>query len=192
MIYSLHGKIVARSKDTIAIDIGSIGYEVFVARPEDFMLGDEKLIYTCEIMTQDDHYLVGFATLLEKAAFQSLVSVKGIGPKTALSALSKADPEGLFQAISNNNVAYLKKLPGIGPKAAAQIVLDLRGKIAEPESAPGKKAPKGEAYEEAAAALKSLGFKAKDIDDALATVDLPKSATTQEVLKLALRKLRKQ
>ena len=191
MIYSLHGKIVARSKDSIAIDIGSIGYEVFVARPEEFMLGDEKLIYTCEIMTQDDHYLVGFATLLEKAAFQSLVSVKGIGPKTALSALSKADPEGLFQAISNNNVAYLKKLPGIGPKAAAQIVLDLRGKISEP-AVPGKKAPKGEAYEEAAAALKSLGFKTKDIDDALAAVDLPKSASTQEILKLALRKLRKQ
>ena len=190
MIYSLKGKIVARSKDTVAIDLGSIAYEVFVSRPEEFTLGEEKLLYTAEILSQDDHYLVGFPSLLEKAAFQSLLSVKGIGPKTALSALSKADPNGLFQAISNNNVAYLKKLPGIGPKAAAQIVLDLRGKIADP-SLEGKKAPKGEAYEEAAAALKSLGFKTKDIDDALATIDSP-NATPQEILKLALRKLRKQ
>ena len=60
MIYSLKGKIVARSKDTVAIDLGSIAYEVFVSRPEEFTLGEEKLLYTAEILSQDDHYLVGF------------------------------------------------------------------------------------------------------------------------------------
>lgn len=189
MIYSVTGKIVAKSDDTIAVDIGYIAYELFVARPAEYMIGDTKTVYTYEVLTQDDHYLVGFSSLLEKAAFSSLISVKGIGPKTAISALSETTPDALFQAISSNNTAYLKKLPGIGPKAAAQIILDLRGKLID--SAGKKQKGNPEIYEEAKAALKSLGFKSKDIDDVLASINEP-GATAQEVLKLALKGLRKQ
>ena len=170
MIYSVTGKIVAKSDDTIAVDIGYIAYELFVSRPAEYTIGDSKTVYTYEVLTQDDHYLVGFDSLLEKAAFASLISVKGIGPKTAISAL-------------------LKKLPGIGPKAAAQIILDLRGKLID--SAGKKQKGNPEIYDEVKAALKSLDFKSKDIDDALATINEP-GATAQEILKLALKRLRKQ
>lgn len=185
MIYSLKGKIVDATPETVAVDLGSIAYEVFVSRPGDFPLGEEKTIYCHEVMTQDDHYLCGFSSRLEKDAFASLIQVKGIGPKTALGALSKTNPEELFQAISANNVAYLKKLPGIGPKAAAQIILDLKGRLVD-TGAKGNP----EIYDEVKAALKSLGFKIKEIDDVLASINTP-DLTNEEVLREALKKLRK-
>lgn len=185
MIYSLKGRIVEIGLDKVAIDLGSIAYEVFISRPSDFKLDEETVLYTHEVMTQDDHYLCGFVSKLEKDAFASLIQVKGIGPKTALSALSKTNPEDLFQAISANNVAYLKKLPGIGPKAAAQIILDLKGHLV---STGAKGNP--EIYDEVKGALKSLGFKIKDIDDALASINTP-DLSNEELLREALRKLRK-
>ena len=185
MIYSLKGKIIAIEKDQVAIDLGSIAYEVFVSRTTDFSMGEETTIYTSEVYSQDDHYLCGFKSKLEKDAFLSLIQVKGIGPKTALGALSKTNPEDLFLAISANNVAYLKKLPGIGPKAAAQIILDLKGKLVETG---GKGNP--EIFDEVKAALRSLGFKVKEIDDALASITTP-DLTNEEILREALKKLRK-
>ena len=87
MIYSIKGKVVERNESSVAIDLGNIAYEVFVPRPAIFIVGQESLVYTYEVLTQDDHYLVGFDSKKEKDAFLLLVSVKGIGPKTALSTL---------------------------------------------------------------------------------------------------------
>ncbi len=185
MIYSVTGKIVDRNKDSVAVDIGNIAYELLVSRPAEFMLGEEVTLYTYEVLTQDDHYLVGFSTKLEKSAFASLISVKGVGPKTAINALSKTNPDELFAAISANNTAYLKKLPGIGPKAAAQIILDLKGKLV---SSDAKGNPN--MYDDVKQALKSLGFKVKDIDNALSSINEP-DLSSEEVLRLALKALRK-
>lgn len=184
MIYSLNGKIADVSGSSIAIDIGPIAFEVFVSRPSDFKLGEDAFIYVYEVFTQDDHYLAGFSSKLEKEAFSSLIQVKGIGPKTALSALSKTNPEDLFKAISSNNTAYLKKLPGIGPKAAAQIILDLQGKLVSGSS------PDSSLYDDVRSALKGLGFKSKEIDDALCSINEP-GLDSGEVLRLALKRLRK-
>ena len=186
MIYSLEGTVVEVSKDRIALSLGPIAYEVFVARSADFSVGETPKIYTSEVLTQDDHYLVGFPDKLEKEAFLSLISVKGIGPKTALSALGATKTDELFAAIEANNTAYLKKLPGIGPKAAAQIILDLKGKLVKTDE---KGRP--EAYEEVASALKSLGFKKADIDRALSSINEP-NLDNAALLRLALRQLRKE
>jgi Holliday junction DNA helicase RuvA len=111
--------------------------------------------------------------------------VKGIGPKTALNALSATNADDLFKAIQANNTAYLKKLPGIGPKAAAQIILDLKGKLIESDA-------KGNPtqYDEVRQALKQMGFKVKEVDDALSSINEP-GASNQEILRLALRALSK-
>lgn len=186
MIYSLKGVVAEISKTSVAIDLGSIAYEVLVARPDDFSLGEETKIYTYEVSTQDDHYLVGFLDKMEKEAFRSLIDVKGIGPKTALSALGATRPEELFAAIEANNTAFLKKLPGIGPKAAAQIILDLKGKLVKTDE---KGRP--EAYEEVASALKSLGFKKAQIDQALSSINEP-GLDNASLLRLALKRLRKE
>ena len=185
MIYSLKGVIVERDKESVAIDLGNIAYECLVSHPENYVLGEETTLYTYEAITQDEHYLVGFSSKLEKSAFEALISVKGVGPKTALQALGKATPEELFKAIEAQNTSYLKKLPGIGPKAAAQIVLDLKGKLAPMDQ---KGSPV--THEEARLALKTLGFKAKEIDDALTPITEP-GLTPDEVLKIALQNIRK-
>ena len=185
MIYSLKGKVVERFKDTIAIDLGNIAYECFVSHPEDFILGEEVSVYTSEVITQDDHFLVAFPSKLEKTAFQALIEVKGVGPKTALSALSKTTPEELFKAIQAENTSYLKKLPGIGPKAAAQIVLDLKGSLVEMDEQ-----GKPQSHDDVRLALKQLGFKVKEIDEALSTITEP-GLSTDEVLRKALQYLRK-
>ncbi|MDY5441124.1 MAG: Holliday junction branch migration protein RuvA [Candidatus Enteromonas sp.] len=180
MICSLNGEIAQVLEDRIHIDLGSIAFEVFVSRPENFALGKKTKVYIEEILTQDDHYLVGFLTLEEKKAFASLTSVKGIGPKTALSALTKTTPEELTTAIERSDAAYLKKLPGIGPKAASQIILDLKGKLV-PRPEKGKAAR----YPSVASALKGLGFKAKEIEDAILSLD--DGIDEAEALRLALR-----
>lgn len=185
MIYSLNGIIVERDQEKIAIDLGNIAYEVFVPRPEEFLPGETVKVYIHEVLTQDDHYLAGFKTRLEKEAFQSLIQVKGIGPKTALSALSGTTAEELFTAIANSDAKYLKKLPGIGPKAASQIILDLQGKLVQEE--PKKE---GKSYPQVRAGLKTLGFKVKEIDDAIASLG-DEAHGDDEALKLALRFLRK-
>ncbi len=184
MIYSLTGKIVYKGKDSIVIDVHDVGYECLVSRTEDFPFMEIVTVYTYEVINENEHYLAGFSSKLEKEAFESLLSVKGIGPKTALNALSATNAESLFKAIESNNTAYLKKLPGIGPKAAAQIILDLKGKLSETSA---KANPKQ--YEDVRSALKSLGFRVKEIDDVLSTISDP-TLDAEGLLRVALKKLR--
>ena len=185
MIYSLRGPIVNRTKDQIAIDLGNIAYELFVPHPEDYVLAQEYLVYVVEVLTQDDHYLAGFSSRAEKEAFVSLTGVRGIGPKTAISALSATTPDELFAAIAASDAKYLKKLPGIGPKAASQIILDLQGKLVQEEP----KVKKDDRYPATRAALKSLGFKVKEIDPAISA--LPDGLDDNTAIRTALRSLRK-
>ena len=152
MIYSIKGKVVERNESSVAIDLWNIAYEVFVPRPAIFIVGQESLVYTYEVLTQDDHYLVGFDSKKEKDAFLLLVSVKGIGPK-----------------------------------AAQQIILDLKGRLVEK---PLKKNAENR-YPDVYGALKSLGFKTKEIEDAIDA--LPDGVDKTEVaLKTALRFLSKE
>ena len=185
MIYSLKGIIQEINVDSIVIELNGLGYEVFTSHPNDFKIYEETKIFTHEVISEDDHYLVGFASKIEKEAFVSLIQVKGIGPRTALNALSATTAEELFKAIQSNNTTYLKKLPGIGPKAAAQIILDLKGKLVESDE-------KGNPtqYDEVRQVLKQMGFKVKAIDDALSHINEP-GASNQEILRLALKELGK-
>ena len=184
MIYFLKGKVALVDGDTVIIDVNNVGYQVLVSHIDDYEVGDEVLVYTYNVVREDEQYLVGFSSLDEKSVFLSLIKVKGLGPRTAIGALSSTTPQQVVQAIASNNVAYLKKLPGIGAKAAAQIILDLKGQLTG-----GTKGDPG-VYEEVYDALKGLGFKGAAIDRVLATINEP-DATSEEVLRLALNKLRK-
>ncbi len=186
MIYFLKGKVALKDKDTVVIDVNNVGYQVLVSHIDDYEIGEEVLVYTYNVVREDEQYLVGFSSLDEKSVFLSLIKVKGLGPKSAIGALSTTTPNEVVQAIASNNVAYLKKLPGIGAKAAAQIILDLKGQLTgtgEHKGDPG-------VYEEVYEALKGLGFKGAAIDRVLATINEP-DATAEEVLRMALNKLRK-
>ncbi len=184
MYFSFKGPISYIGDDYVVVEVNNIGYQVFVSHKEDYVLGKETTIYLYNVVREDEQYLAGFSSIREKEAFVALISVKGIGPRTALNALSATTADELFNAIAANNVTFLKKLPGIGGKAAAQIILDIKGQLTTASSA------NPDQYDEVREALKSLGFKVKVIEDTLAQISIP-NATNEEILRAALKKLRK-
>lgn len=188
MIYSLTGLVVKLQSDHLVIEVQGVGYFVYITKPESFQLNEINHVYTYHVIREGDQFLVGFAKLLEKRIFEQLLSVKGIGPKTAIGALSGATPDQIIQAINEGNVAFLKSLPSIGPKAASQIILDLKGKITfdAPKSFPKEDSRLSEVRD----ALKSLGFKTNEIDRALKDMVVDQ-ANAEELIKLALKRLGK-
>jgi holliday junction DNA helicase RuvA len=183
MYFSFKGLITYKEEDYVVIEVNNIGYQVFVPHSNEFIVGKETKIFLYNVIREDEQYLAGFTSIKEKEAFTSLISVKGIGPRTALNALAATTSEELFAAIAANNVTYLKKLPGIGTKAASQIILDLKGQLTTSEANPNQ-------YDEVRDALKTLGFKVKQIESVLAQINIP-DATNEVILREALRKLKK-
>ena len=183
MIYSLKGKVLLTDGDTVVIDVHDVGYQVLVSHVNDYEIGQEVFLYTYNVVREDETYLVGFSSLEEKEVFLALNRVKGLGPKTVIGALSATTPNDVKNAIASNNVVYLKKLPGIGAKAASQIILDLKGELTGTKGDPT-------VYDEVYEALKELGFKGAAIERVLATIN-EKDAKPAEVLRIALAKLKK-
>ena len=183
MIYSLKGKVLLTDGDTVIIDVRDVGYQVLVSHVNDYEIGQDVFLYTYNVVREDETYLVGFSSKEEKEVFLALIRVKGLGPRTVIGALSATTPNDVKNAIASNNVVYLKKLPGIGAKAASQIILDLKGELTGTKGDPT-------VYDEVYEALKELGFKGAAIERVLATIN-EKDAKPEEVLRLALAKLRK-
>ena len=188
MIYSLTGLVVKIQPDYLVIEVQGVGYLVYITKPEAYQLNQLNHIYTYHVIREGDQYLVGFPSLLDKRVFEQLISVKGIGPKTAIGALSGATSEAIIQGINDGNLAFLKSLPSIGPKAASQIILDLKGKIKFADTKTNT--PEDGKIIEVKEALKSLGFKNQEVDRA--TKDLVTDQQSVEALiKVALKKLGK-
>ena len=183
MIYSLRGKVLLIDGDTVVIDVRDVGYQVLVSHTDNYEVGQEVFLYTYNVVREDEQYLVGFSSLDEKQVFLSLIKVKGLGPRTVIGALSATTPNDVKNAIASNNVVYLKKLPGIGAKAASQIILDLKGELTGTKGDPT-------VYDEVYEALKELGFKGAAIERVLATIN-ERDAKPEDVLRIALAKLRK-
>lgn len=183
MIYFLKGKVALIDGDKVVVDVHDVGYQVLVSHVNNYSVSQDIFLYTYNVIREDEQYLVGFSSLDEKKVFLSLIKVKGLGPKTVINALSATTVEGITNAISSNNIAYLKKLPGIGAKAASQIILDLKGELTGSKGNPS-------VYEEVYEALKELGFKGAAIDRVLATIN-EKDAAPEDILRIALSKLRK-
>lgn len=182
MIYFLRGKVALINPESIVIDVRDVGYELLVSHIDEFIVGEEVLVYTYNVVREDENYLIGFKTKEEKDVFLSLIKVKGLGPKTVINALSATTPNDVINAIASNNVAFLKKLPGLGAKAAGQIILDLKGELTGSKGNPKQ-------YEEVYDALKTLGFKGAAIDRVLATINEP-GASNEDILRIALKRLK--
>ncbi len=183
MIYFLKGKIALIENESVIVDVNNVGYQVLVSHLDEYHVGEDVLMYTYNVVREDENYLIGFKDVEEKNVFLSLIKVKGLGPKTVIGALSACTPNDVINAIASNNVAFLKKLPGLGAKAAGQIILDLKGELTGSKGNPKQ-------YEEVYDALKSLGFKGAAIDRVLATINEP-NASTEDILRIALSRLKK-
>lgn len=183
------GVISEIAVDRIVVDVNGVGYELLVSHPNDFHLGSTTKVYAYLQVKEDEFALFGFATKEEKRLFLRLISVSGIGPKTAINLLAKTSTDNMIQAIETSNTSYLKKLPGIGPKAAQQIILDLKGKLVYDQA---KTSSQNDAVlSDVKAALKGLGFKASAIDTVLASLVKENLVTEEEYLRRALQLLRR-
>ena len=183
MICFLKGKVFDVMDNCLQIDVNGVGYEVLVSHPDDYEKGDDVFVYTCQIDREDEQYLVGFSQKEEQNVFLSLIKVKGFGPKTAINALSATTPSSVISAIASNNVAYLKTLPGVGAKAAAQIILDLKGKLKSDVIVTNP------ALKDVEDALLALGYNKKELSKVLNKLDPTKDAgeLVKEALKMFIK-----
>ena len=174
----IKGLIVDIQKDHIVVDNQGIGYLIYVSNPYSFAEGKEAVVYLYQQVKEDGIFLYGFPTLEEKELFLKLILVKGIGCKSACTMLASGDVSSICQAIESGNVAYLKKIPGIGPKAAGQIILDLQGKITAT-----KEVMINEQLYEASEVLLALGYKNTEVDKVIAKLAHEKMDTNGYVKK---------
>ncbi len=188
MYYYLKGQIVEVNDEFAVIDVNGVGYEFLIINKNDFNVGDYLLVYTLHIVREDDELFVGFKTIEEKNVFTKFISVKGIGPKTAINALKDTTIDKFKEMIINEDIKGLKKLSGIGPKAAGQIILDLKGSLKQSSlSSIESKTKFNKEQEDAISVLKSLGFKGKDIEDILNK--LPEVLSASEYVNEVLKRL---
>lgn len=181
------GEIIEVGIDYLVIETNGVGYHCYISHPNDFHRGETAKVFVYLHVKEDGMTLYGFASKEEKELFLKLIEVKGIGPKTAISVLSATTVNNMIQAIEMQNTGYLKKLPGIGPKAAQQIILDLKGKLVVDTSTLTKDSSDRELLD-AREGLKNLGFRVSEIDSVLAKLnDLKLSA--EEYIKKALKML---
>ena len=194
MIAFVKGKVASYGADWVVVDCHDIGYQMAYPHPENLHLNDEVFIYTYLHITENDMSLFGFESQDEKALFLKLISVKGLGPKTAMGMLSKCSYHSIVSAIESGDVTLLKKMPGIGAKSASQIVLDLKGKlVAVPTSSPKQDTVSYPAeIREALEGLKNLGYKQGELSAVANMMSENPGLTTEKYLKLGLQFLVKQ
>ena len=177
----IKGLIVDIQSDHIVLENNGIGYLIYVSNPYAFSKGKEVVVYLYQQVKEDGILLYGFNLKEEKDLFLKLISVKGIGCKTAIGILATGDVTSIISAIETGNVAYLKKIPGIGPKAAQQIILDLQGKFKNTTTT----IINNNDLDEAAEVLVALGYKKAEVDKALAVL-LNEKLDTNGYVKRAL------
>lgn len=162
--------------NSIVLEVNDIGYQVFVPNSYDYKLEEFTTVYIHQAIKEDSNFLYGFRQKDEKEMFLKLLSVSGIGPKSALSIMASGTVNEIASAIEAGDSKKLTKFPGIGPKAASQIILDLKGKLIVDTPLINTD------YDDVRDALIALGYKQKDVEKVLPKL----SGTTSEMIKQAL------
>ena len=194
MIAYLRGSLELKSEEYIIIEVQGIGYKVYMSRKSIDSLPDEGAVrvYTYLKVREDDVSLFGFCTNEELHMFELLISVGGIGAKSAINILSSITPSRFALAVITNDVNSLKKLQGIGQKTAQRIILELKDKIKTEEAISAREEQDSsmddEEKEDVIQALQVLGYRRYEINKVLAKV---KSSTLEDKIKEALQYLAK-
>ena len=179
MFAYIKGIFESRTLEYIVIDVNGIGYKIFMS--ENSMkkigeIGNIVKIYTYVKVREDDISIYGFANSEELKMFEMLISVSGIGAKSAIAVLSNIEPSTFSIAVVSNNVDVLKKLPGIGLKSAQRIILELKDKLKNIKASDeleekNTKLDNDDNIEEAISALQVLGYSRKEIEKILPKIN---------------------
>jgi len=202
MITSLRGVVLSAGLDSAVIEVGGVGLLLHTtpATAASLRPGAEVVLATTLIVREESLTLYGFADADERAVFDLVLTVSGVGPRIALAMLAVHTPDGLRGAVSGGDLAALTKVPGIGKKGAERIVLELRDKIGVPTSGAAASATSRATADESTAqvrdALVGLGWSAKQADEAVEAVrptvirtEASDGANVAALLRAALREL---
>ncbi len=200
MIGRLAGTLLEKNPPQILVDAHGVGYELDVPMSTFYGLpatGQPVVLHTHLAIREDGHFLYGFATLEERAAFRQLLKVSGIGARTALAVLSGMSVSDLAQAVALQEAGRLIKVPGIGKKTAERLLLELRDKLGQAlptlagarlGSAPPSALP-GDARGDILNALLALGYNEREALGAMK--GLPEDVGVSDGIRNALRQLAK-
>ena len=196
MFAYIKGSLEQKSNNYVVIDVGGIGYKIFMATKAIEALGEIGEIvkvHTHYYVREDNISLYGFNTNEELRMFELLLQVSGIGAKSAITMLSEISPSSFALAVISDDISQLVKIPGIGKKTAARIVLELKDKLKTEEAITKTEEIKlsisnEEETSEAIAALQVLGYTKREIEKALENVDT-KNLQLEEIIKQGLKNL---
>lgn len=183
MIGMLTGRISYKTNTSIILSVGGVGYKILLPLPlfQKALLGEEKTYFTYTYVREDALELFGFSEGEDLVLFERLLSVSGIGPKTALNVFSVGERNDILGAIEKGDTSFFKSVPRLGAKNAQKIILELKGKIDLSEGNEGKTEDT-----EVIDALIGFGFKKAEIIQALSQVE---SGSVEERMKKALKLL---
>ena len=197
MFYSLKGTIVFKDASVVALECGGVAYLCSASLntlKQVGGIGDTACLYTHLIVREDAMELYGFIDKEEQTLFRMLIGVSGVGPKAALSVLSLYSPSVLCLRIASGDVKAIKQAPGVGPKIAQRLILELKDKLAkaapshiDAEDVSAQQMLFGGNFSEAVSALTSLGFSSVDATAALKGADV--DASVEALIRYGLKKL---
>ena len=196
MFAYIKGSLEQKSNNYVVIDVGGIGYKIFMATKAIETLGEigkVVKVHTHYYVREDNISLYGFNTNEELRMFELLLQVSGIGARSAIAMLSEISPSSFALAVISDDISQLVKIPGIGKKTAARIVLELKDKLKTEEAITKTEEVKlsitnEEETSEAIAALQVLGYTKREIEKALENVDT-KNLQLEEIIKQGLKNL---
>lgn len=205
MFSYIKGLLAEVSEAGIVVEAGSIGWQIYVPLSVLDRLpktGEEVKIFTSFQVREDAMTLYGFLTRQDRQMFEQLLGVSGIGPKAALGILSALRPDDLRMAILSEDVKAIAKAPGIGPKTAKRLILDLKDKVKMEDILPGSDSILGTqepiltaitgvdgAAKEAVEALVALGYSTTEAAKAVRQVPAGEDMTAEAILKASLKYL---
>ena len=193
MITHLKGKLIEKNPTNIVIDCNGVGYSVNISLYTFSQLpsGEHVKLFIHLQVREDSHTLFGFSSKVEREVFRLLISVSGVGASIARTMLSTLSPEQVMEAITQNNIAAIQSVKGIGTKTAQRVVLDLKDKIIkiyglDEVSLVSSNTNRNEAL----SALETLGFARKQVEKVCDNiVNKNPNASVETIIKQALKNL---
>lgn len=193
MFAYIKGSLEQKSNNYVVIDVGGIGYKIFMATKAIETLGEIGEIvkvHTHYYVREDNISLYGFLSNEELRMFELLLGVSGVGAKSAIAMLSNITPSSFALAVISNDIAKLTKIPGIGAKSAQRIVLELKDKLKNEQAIEKAESVKEKIKDdtilsEAIDALQILGYNRKEIDKAIEKIQT-ENMSTEDIIRKAL------
>lgn len=196
MFEYLRGKVKIKKPDYIGLDVNGVGYRVYITLKtyDQLALNDEVEMYIYNVIKEDTFKLVGFLQERERAMFEMLIGISGIGLSLALSIMSTFSIDNIREIVLNEDFKTLKRVPKLGEKKSKQIIIDLNNKMKALNLMSMEEGTSGmglnvQIEEELYLALESLGYGKKEIDALVSKEEINRFTSLEEAIRGVLKKI---